>query len=171
MKIADLLAPPSRPELPGYPGAWSPDRAFRYVLWRVWNLVPKPRYVMFAGLDIGASFAYCELAFRGNGSSGGRVNGWGQWGPQHAFSGRCAAVPTAFGRIEPCGSTRNSVTAIRRAGSSRLNTRPGLRCVIDATIPGTRSTRSTGDAEFGSAHAGKRTSPHSWPIWDRVRRG
>jgi hypothetical protein len=39
------------PELPGYPCAFSEDRRYRYVLWRCWVAVERPRYLMVIGLN------------------------------------------------------------------------------------------------------------------------
>jgi hypothetical protein len=39
------------PELPGYPCAFSEDRRYRYVLWRCWAAVERPRYLMVIGLN------------------------------------------------------------------------------------------------------------------------
>ncbi len=59
--MSDLFAPVDRLELdrgwraslPGYPAAWSPERPalYRYTLWRVWNPVERPRFLMVVGLN------------------------------------------------------------------------------------------------------------------------
>lgn len=45
------MRPPYTPDLPGYPAAFSPDRRYRYVLWRNWTDAPSPRYLMVVGLN------------------------------------------------------------------------------------------------------------------------
>jgi hypothetical protein len=44
-------APETAPAVPGYPCAFSPDRVYRYVLWRVWANHASPRYCAFIGLN------------------------------------------------------------------------------------------------------------------------
>lgn len=45
------LFPDIEPTLPGYPCAFSADRRYRYVLWRVWENHGAPRYCAFVGLN------------------------------------------------------------------------------------------------------------------------
>lgn len=45
----DLLTP--APDLPGYPCAFSPDRRYRYALWRHWGQTSVPHYLMVIGLN------------------------------------------------------------------------------------------------------------------------
>lgn len=46
-----ILFETEAPTLPGYPCAFSRDRAYRYVLWRVWANLAAPRYCAFVGLN------------------------------------------------------------------------------------------------------------------------
>jgi hypothetical protein len=40
-----------KPDVPGYPCAFSADRRYRYALWRHWGQTPDPRYLMVVGLN------------------------------------------------------------------------------------------------------------------------
>ena len=47
--MLNLLTP--TPRVPGWPCAFSPDRRYRYALWRHWGATEVPRYLMVVGLN------------------------------------------------------------------------------------------------------------------------
>ena len=50
-KFQMSLLDPIFANIPGYPCAFSPDRRYRYVLWRIWSSRPPERIFMVIGLN------------------------------------------------------------------------------------------------------------------------
>lgn len=44
-------APEPVVSIPGFPCAWSPDKLYRYALWRLWSNIAAPRYVLWVMLN------------------------------------------------------------------------------------------------------------------------